>query len=158
MVTKTTDIVPIDGNRFAVAMPDHAPALGFDPSDPAFTWRAVYPSNYWNMDELEERRRQLGGWPVLTPARVVVKPVYDPAEFDGKEPPPEELRPKLVLEFVEAAPALVLNKSRCELLTDITGTPNPTRWAALLGPVELSVAVLNKKAQIAINPAPAWAE
>lgn len=133
---------------FAVDMPENAPALGFDVNDPAFSWRQVMPSNFWNMDMLQERHDQLGGWPVLTPARVVIKPVYDPADYDGKEPPPSELTPKIVLEFEERAPALVFNKTRCELATAITGTPNPARWAERLGPIMLAVGVKNSKAQI----------
>jgi hypothetical protein len=140
------------GAEFVVDMPDRAPALGFDPSDPAFTWRAVYPSNFWNLEELEERRKQLGGWPVLTPARVVIRPVFDPSDYDGKEPPAEALKPKLVIEFAEAAPGLVLNKSRCEMLTRMTGSPNPQLWAARLGPVSLSVGVFGGKAQIIVEP------
>lgn len=139
---------------FAVEMPDHAPALGFDPAAPGFSWREVMPSNYWSIDELEERKRQLGGWPVLTAARVVIKPVYDPAEYDGKAPPAEELRPKIVLEFAESAPALVLNKSRCQQVTELTGTPNPALWAERLGAVALEVGLLNKRAQILLAPAP----
>ena len=139
---------------FIVDMPENAPALGFDPAAPAFNWREVLPSNYWSMDELEERRQQLGGWPVLTPARVVIKPVYDPAEYEGKEPPPSELAPKIVIEFAEAAPALVMNKSRCEMASKITGTPNPAQWAAKLPRLVLSVGVYNRKAQIVFEPAP----
>ena len=139
---------------FIVDMPGNAPALGFDPDAPSFNWREVLPSNFWNMDELEERRKQLGGWPVLTPARVVIKPVYDPAEYEGKEPPPSELTPKIVIEFAEAAPALVMNKSRCEMATQITGTPNPAKWAAKLPRLVLSVGVYNRKGQIVFEPAP----
>ncbi|MCA9923065.1 MAG: hypothetical protein KC421_11870 [Anaerolineales bacterium] len=139
---------------FTVDMPDNAPALGFDPAAPSFNWREVLPSNFWSMDELEERQQQLGGWPVLTPARVVIKPVYDPAEYEGKEPPPSELVPKIVLEFAEASPALVMNKSRCEMATKITGTSNPAKWAAKLPRLVLINGVYNKKAQIVIEPAP----
>lgn len=152
MSKKQTDVVTRE--PFAVEMPDNAPPLGFDPAAAAFNWREVLPSNFWNMDELQERRDQLGGWPVLTPARVVIKPVYDPAEFDGKEPPAEALTPKIVLEFAESAPALVFNKSRCEMATKLTGTPNPAKWAAKLPPLVLSVGVYNRKAQIVIEPAP----
>jgi hypothetical protein len=140
---------------FTVDMPDNAPALGFDPAAESFNWREVLPSNYWSMDELEERRQQLGGWPVLTPARVVIKPVYDPAEWEGKEPPASELAPKIVLEFAEASPALVMNKSRCEMASKMTGTPNPARWGELLPALVLVVGVYNRKAQIVIEPAPA---
>lgn len=140
---------------FAVEMPETSPALGFNPELPSFNWREVLPSNYWSMDELEERKEQLGGWPVLTPAKVVIKPVYDPAEYEGKEPPLSELTPKIVLEFAEASPALVMNKSRCEMATKITGTPNPTQWASKLGKVVLSVGVYNRKGQIILEAAPA---
>jgi hypothetical protein len=139
---------------FIVAMPDSAPPLGFDPEAETFNWREVYPSNYLSMDELEEHKKLRGGWPVLMPGRVVIKPVYDPAEYEGKEVPPEELAPKVVLEWQESFPALVFNKSRCEMATQITGTPNPRKWVQLLGPLVLSVGVYNKKAQVIIEPAP----
>lgn len=146
--------VPAVAQTFEVAMPDDGPALGFDPNAESFNWREVLPSNFWSMDELEERRQQLGGWPVLTPGRVVIKPVYDPAEFEGRAVPQEELAPKIVLEFAESCPALVMNKSRCELATKITGTPNPARWASLLPALVLSVGVYNRKAQIVFEPVP----
>lgn len=147
--------VPAVPQTFEVAMPDNAPALGFDPNAESFNWREVYPSNYFSMDELQELKENLGGWPVLTPARIVIKPVYDPAEWEGKEPPASELAPKLVLEFAESAPALVMNKSRCEMATKITGTPNPARWGGALPALVLTVGVYNRKAQIVIEPAPA---
>ncbi len=141
-----------DPNRFALEMPDRAPVLGFDVNADTFNWRDVMPSNYWNMDELQERYDALGGWPVLTPARIVIKPVFDPSEWEGKDIPPSELAPKIVMEFVESAPALVFNKSRCDMVTKAVGTPDPRRWVELLGPVSLSVGVFNSKAQIIIRP------
>ncbi|MBX3057666.1 MAG: hypothetical protein KF770_14465 [Anaerolineae bacterium] len=139
---------------FAIEMPDEAPALGFDPMSEGFSWQEVYPSNYWNMERLDERKQQLGGWPVLTPARIVIKPVYDPSEFDGRTPPPEALAPRIVLEFAESVPALVFNASRCEIASKITGTPNPQKWATLLPPLMVSNGIYNKKAQIVFELAP----
>lgn len=144
--------VSYDPSMFAVEMPDRAPVLGFDVNAETFNWRDIMPSNYWNMDELQERYDALGGWPVLTPARIVIKPVYDPSEWEGKEIPSSELAPKIVMEFIESAPALVFNKSRCDMATKATGTPDPRRWVELLGPVSLSVGVFNSKAQIIIRP------
>jgi hypothetical protein len=141
---------------FIVEMPDNAPALGFDPMAENFNWREVLKSNYWNIDELKERRSQLGGWPVLTPARIVIKPVYDPSDYEGKPVPQSELAPKIVLEFVESVPALVFNKTRCDLATQITGTPNPARWATLLPQLELIVGEYNKKVQIGFEAVPDW--
>lgn len=149
--------VSYDPARFALEMPDRAPVLGFDINAETFNWRDVMPSNYWNMDELQERCDALGGWPVLNPARVVIKPVFDPAEWEGKEIPASELAPKIVMEFEESAPALVFNKSRCDMVTKAVGTPDPRRWVELLGPVSLSVGVFNSKAQIIIRPETAQA-
>lgn len=144
-------------DRFVIAMPDNAPALGFDPNSDTFNWRDVMPSNYFSMEELTEMHDLMGGWPVYTPARVVIKPVYDPSEFEGKPVPQSELAPKIVMEFEESAPALVFNKSRCDMATKATGTPDPRRWAELLGPVVLSVGVYNQKAQVIIQPVQAQA-
>lgn len=149
--------VSYNPSMFAVEMPDRAPVLGFDVNAENFNWRDIMPSNYWNMDELQERYDALGGWPVLTPARIVIKPVYDPSEWEGKDVPASELTPKIVMEFVESAPALVFNKSRCDMATKATGTPDPRRWCELLGPVVLSVGVYNQKAQIIMQPVQAQA-
>lgn len=149
--------VSYDPTRFALEMPDRAPAMGFDVNAETFNWRDVMPSNYFNMDDVMERKDRLGGWPVFTPARIVIKPVYDPSEWDGKEIPASELIPKVVMEFEEHGPALVFNRTRCEQATEATGTPDPRRWAELIGPVSLVVGVFNKKAQIGIVPVTATA-
>lgn len=152
-MSDSTAVTVYDPNRFVVEMPDNAPALGFDVNADGFNWRDILPSNFWNMDELQERYDTLGGWPVFTPARIVIKPVYDPSEYDdGKPIPTHELAPKIVMEFEESVPALVFNKTRCDQATEATGTPDPRRWCELLGPVELRVGVFNKKAQIGIVP------
>ena len=53
--------------RFEVAMPDAAPALGFDPAKP-FSWHDVLTSNYMTLDWLEDKIEAIGGGnPVLTP-------------------------------------------------------------------------------------------
>lgn len=145
MSNKDKSVVAFDPTKFKVDMPPNAPALGFDPAASFFSWQSVYPANFWNMDDLEKRKAQLGGWPVLTPSYVALQPVYDPAD----EHP--DMSGKLVLYFREAAPALVLNKSRCQMCEEISGTPNPTQWAAALGRVMLSVGVYNRKAQIIID-------
>lgn len=155
MSTKDNAVVPFDPNRFALEMPDNAPPIAFDIADPGFNWRQVMPSNYWNRDELKQRKQELGGWPIYTPARMVVKPVYDPSDYEENKPiPPHALAPKLVMEFAEACPALVMNKSRCEMATALTGTSDPRQWINKLGPVALSVGEYNYKIQIIIERAP----
>ena len=62
---------------------------------------------------------------------MIVQPGINP---EAKEP---DMSPRLVMEFVEAAPVLVLNKTRCTLAQKLTGTPNPRRWAELLPPLEI---------------------
>lgn len=156
-MSNSTSVTVYDPERFVVAMPDNAPALGFDINSDTFNWRDVMPSNYFSMEELQEMYNLVGGWPVYTPARIVIKPVYDPSEFDGKPVPQSELMPKIVMEFEESAPALVFNKSRCDMATKATGTPDPRRWCELLGPVVLSVGVYNQKAQIIMQPMQAQA-
>lgn len=118
---------------FIVDMPLNGPALGFDPYAESFTWHDVLPSNYWNLDLLEEKAAALGGNPIVTPARVRIQPVVDPDVPEGQQ----DLSPKIVLEFAENVPALVFNKTRCTLATKITGTANPAKWAELLPPLEL---------------------
>ena len=122
---------PAVRQTFAVEMPDEAPVLGFDPNAESFSWRDVLPSNYWNLDILEEKVAALGGNPVVTPARVVIQPVIDPEEKDP------DLAPKIVMEFVENVPALVFNKTRCTLAQKLTGTQNPRLWAERLPTLEL---------------------
>lgn len=155
MSTKDHAVVPFDPTRFTVEMPNNAPPVAFDVNDPGFNWRMVMPSNFWSIDGLKERKAELGGWPVLTPARIVVKPVYDPSDYDDNKPiPPQALTPKLVMEFAEASPALVLNKSRCEIATTLTGTSDPRQWAERLGPVMLLTDIYNGKGQIIFERAP----
>lgn len=117
---------------FAIDMPAGA-ELGFDPDSTAFSWRDVLPSNYWNLDLLEEKAAALGGNPVVTPKRIVIKPVEDPEVPEAMQ----DKSPKIVLEFVENVPALVFNKTRCMLATRMTGTPNPALWAERLPQLEL---------------------
>lgn len=136
---------------FVVEMPDSAPALGFDPNGEAFTWQDVLPSNYWNLDLLEEKVAALGGNPVVTPARVVIRPVVDPEVDEARQ----DLSPKIVLEFVENVPALVFNKTRCTLATKLTATPNPRLWAERLPPLELYAGAFREMAsamQILFRP------
>lgn len=130
-----------DGNAvavrppFEVDMPDNAPPLGFDPGAESFSWRDVLPSNYWNLDLLDEKIAALGGNPVLTPARIVIKPVEDPEVPEALQ----DLSPRIVMEFAESAPALVFNKTRCTLMARITGTQNPARWIGNLGELRLEL-------------------
>ncbi|MBX3056912.1 MAG: hypothetical protein KF770_10610 [Anaerolineae bacterium] len=124
-------VVPRD---FLVDMPDEAPALGIDPYSDTFSWRDVLPQNYINLDWLEETTELLGGNPIATPARIVVKPVIDPEE---REP---DLTAKIVLEFEESnIPALVMNRTRCTLMTKLAGTPNPARWVGNLAGMRLEL-------------------
>jgi hypothetical protein len=120
---------------FVIEMPDNSPALGFDPNLETFSWREVYPANYWNLDLLEERIELLGGNPVLTPARIVIKPVVDPELPEASQ----DKSPKLVLEFVENMPALVLNKTRCMIMSKLAGSHNPARWIEALGDARLEL-------------------
>jgi len=131
MANKRTQVTTAE--TFLVDMPLTAPALGFDPFAEGFSWHDVLPSNFWNLDLLEEKIVALGGNPVVTPARVVIKPVVDPEIDEDKQ----DLSPKIVMEFAENVPALVFNKTRCTLATKMTGTSNPARWAQMLPPLEL---------------------
>lgn len=146
----TANIVTLDPSLKALVldMPDHAPPLGFDPMADGFDWSDVLPDNYWSMELVQARTAALGGAPIYTPSHVTVQPVFDPtmAEKD------RDMTPKLVMYFVENAPGLVLNKSRCELATELTGSRNPAYWARSLGPIALEVGILNGKAQIVFSP------
>lgn len=140
----------IRDDSFVVAM--NGARLDFDPFAESFSWRDVLPSNYWNLDLLEEKQQALGGNPVVTPMRVVIKPVEDPEVPEAQQ----DNSPKIVLEFAENVPALVFNKTRCTLATKMTGTPNPAKWAALLPPLELYAGAFREMAaavQILFRPA-----
>lgn len=128
-----------------VDLPDDAPPLGFDPFSESFDWSEVLPDNYWAMESLQERATALGGWPVYTPSHVALQQVIDPTDKDP------DLSPKLVMYFKESAPALVLNKSRCQMLSAMTGTRNPALWAKRLTAVSLEVGVYNGKGQIIVT-------
>lgn len=148
-MAKNNDVAKME--TFVVDMPLDGPALGFDPMAETFSWRDVLPSNYWNLDLLEEKATALGGNPVVTPARIVIKPVEDPELPEAAQ----DRSPKIVLEFVENVPALVFNKTRCTLATKLTGTPNPARWAEMLPPLELYAGAFREMAaavQILFRP------
>ena len=120
---------------YVVSIPDSSPATGIDLFSDTLSWRDIYPSNFWNLDLLDEKIEALGGNPVYTPARIVVQPVVDPEL-------PEEAQdrsPKLVLEFEESVPALVLNKTRCLLMSKLAGSPNPQHWIERLGGARLEL-------------------
>ncbi|MBE2198484.1 MAG: hypothetical protein IAE79_07715 [Anaerolinea sp.] len=123
----------LTAETFVVAMPNDAAPLGFDPFNDGFTWHDVLPANYWNLDLLEEKAAAMGGNPVVTPARIVIQTVVDPEVPEAQQ----DKTPKLVMEFVENVPSLVLNKTRCTLATQLTNTPNPAKWVGLLPRLEL---------------------
>lgn len=123
----------LTAETFVVAMPNDAAPLGFDPFNDGFTWHDVLPANYWNLDLLEEKATAMGGNPVVTPARIVIQTVVDPEVPEAQQ----DKTPKLVMEFVENVPSLVLNKTRCTLATKLAGTPNPAKWGELLPTLEL---------------------
>jgi hypothetical protein len=135
-----------NGNNFVIEMPNNAPALGFDPLADSFSWYEVMPDNYWNEENVKAKRDVLGGWPVLTPGRIVIKPVIDP---EDKDP---DLSPRIVMEFAENVPALVFNKSRCQLATRFAGTPNPRFWADKLDKICLEWGEFNKHLQLIFSP------
>jgi len=145
--TKSTAVTVQSSVTFEIDMPNPE-ALGFDPTLPSFDWAEVLPDNYWSMESLTARRKSLRGWPVLTPAKVTVQAVFDPQDPEDKR----DMSPKLVLYFEESSPALVLNKSRCQQLSDITRTRNPAQWVSKLGQVVLENGIYNGKAQICIMP------
>lgn len=122
----------ITSETFVINMPAGV-ELGFDPDSAAFSWRDVLPSNYWNLDLLEEKTAALGGNPVVTPKRIVIEPVVDPEVPEAAQ----DKSPKIVLEFTENVPALVFNKTRCMLATRMTGTTNPALWVERLPQLEL---------------------
>lgn len=128
--------------QFSVEMPAEALPLGFDTDAEKFSWMDVYPSNYWTVEALLGRIELLGGNPVYTPAEIRLQAVIDPEDRDP------DLSPKLVMYFDENVPALVLNRTRCAILTRATGTPDPRRWVALCHQVELSVGVARDYSQI----------
>lgn len=139
----------------AVALPEtfvidipNPQSLGFDHTLPTFDWSEVLPDNYWSMEGLDARRQSLGGWPVLNPSHVSVQAVYDPQDAEDKR----DMSPKLVMYFQESCPALVLNKSRCQQLSNLSGTRNPAQWVSRLGRVSLENSIYNGKAQICIMP------
>lgn len=134
----------------AVEMPAHIP-LGFNPNAEDFDWSEVYPANYWSLELLNEMKTAGKPDPVVTPHMVKFQPVYDP------EHPPHmrDMRPKIVMYFKENVPALVMNKSRCQLASEMTGTRDPKQWVpALKLPIVLKKGEYNNRLQIVFD----WAD
>ena len=136
-------------SNLILEMPDGL-ALGFNPSLDNFDWSDVLPSNYWSLEALQEKFEDTGTYPVITPDYVKIQVITDPEKADDQQ----DLSPKLVLYFKEATPALVLNKSRCQLISKMTGTRNPAKWLSILkDPIQLEAGILNGKAQITFKVA-----
>lgn len=132
-----------------IEMPENM-ALGFNPAADDFDWIHVLPSNYWSLELVKERKEVTGQWPVVTPAYVKLQPVYDPEVPEGMR----DLRPKIVLYFKENVPALVMNKSRCQLASKMTGYRNPGLWAANMPVLTLKKGDFNDRVQVVFEPAP----
>lgn len=150
-MSKKTAVTTIDPT-FSVALEPTAPQLAIDPmAVEHFDWKVLYPSNFFNTDDLEDMRQELGGWPVYTPVAVTVEQVQDP-----EHPDPNKMA-DLVIAFAETSTRLVCNRTRCKLLASIAGTRDPRRWVAALGRLELFVGVeksMSKMPQILVRPAP----
>ncbi len=128
-----------------------APPLGFDLNAPAIDWTMLYPSNYFNTDDIADLAQSLGGNPVFTPTKFTIKQVQDP------EKPDPNKTPDLVIGFKETAQELVCNRTRCKQLAKIAGTRDMKQWAQKLPPLELYVGVeksMSAMPQILIRPAP----
>lgn len=109
---------------FVVEIPNET-NLPFDPNQD-FDWSLVYPQNYMSAEWLEEYRETNASWIQGHVVGVGLEVVQDP------ENPVENKAPDLVLYLAGGLPRVVMNKTRCKLMTQITRTRNPKLWAEQL--------------------------
>ena len=123
-----------------------APPAHFDPTALTFSWRDVFPDRFFNMDTLDAiRNNNRGHWPVFTPIQVAIIPMYNPSEGDGAILDAEW---KPVMYFKETRTGWAINKTNCEAMERVTGTPNPLIWAKRINGLRLLNGVIKRRQQI----------
>lgn len=111
-------------DAFIVDVPKET-ILHFDPLTD-FDWSLVYAQNYMSAEWLDEYRQTNESWIYGQVTGVSLEVVQDP------ENPVEDKAPDLVLLLSGGLPKVVMNKSRCKRMTQITRTRNPRLWAEQL--------------------------
>jgi len=120
---------------------------GMNVSSDGFSWSDVYPDNYFNIEGVLSRARTIGGWPVFTISAVVIDRVVDPEAKEALQ----DKTPKIIIELMETATRLVMNKTRCRTMEALTGSPNPAQWGAVMPKIVLYVGVEKGKEQVLIG-------
>ena len=130
-------------------VPDDAPPMPFDLSNPNIAFDDVLPDNYFSLDGLQQWLSDRNAESrVLTVVGVSMELLYDPAKEK-----PKDGSWKPCLRFAETPTLLVINKSRGEQLSRLVGSPLLAKWAEA-GQVCIKPGIANGKAQICIEPLP----
>ncbi len=133
-----------------IDVPDNAPALKVDVTNPALSFDDVLPNNFISMESLERWLEERDAESrILTVTAVTMELLYDPGR--GEKAQDGEWKP--VLWFEETESGLVINKTRGRQLTDLAGSPLLVRWAQV-GQVAIKPGVFNSKAQVGIQKVP----
>lgn len=132
-------------------VPDNAPPLKVDVSNPHLSFDDVLPSNYFSMERLQEWLDDRGAESrILTVTGCTVEYVYDPekGERSGDWKP--------CLSFAEVDTMLVINVTRGQQLKKLTQSPFLADWSKV-GQIAIRPGIANGKAQIVISRAPSVA-
>lgn len=129
-------------------VPNEAPALKIDVTNPDLTFDDVLPRNYFSMERLEEWLAERGAESrILTVTGISIEYIYDPKK--GKDS--GEWKP--CFSFEETETLLAINSSRGQQLKEMTHSPFIRDWTKI-GQVAIKPGVLNGKAQIMFTSIP----
>lgn len=133
-----------------VEVPEKAPPLQVDVTNPLLSLDDVLPDNFISMEGLEAWLKERGAESrILTVIGVSMELLYDPQK--GEKPADGEWKP--CLSFAETASKLVINKTRGAQLTALARSRLLAAWAQV-GQIAIRPGIANGKAQVVIDPVP----
>lgn len=136
----STDLTTTD--TFVIDLPKGT-VLPFDPSKD-FDWSLIYAQQYMSAEWLEEYHGTSEIWPTGMIVAIGLEVVQDP------ERPDETKKPDIVLQLSGGLPKVVMNKTRCKIMTRLTGTRNPHFWITRLRGklLQFSVATVREMSRV----------
>ncbi|MCP5101254.1 MAG: hypothetical protein GY943_37390 [Chloroflexi bacterium] len=144
-MSKKKELATVNFSPIAT-IPDDAPPIPFDVTNPALSLDDVLPSNFISMEGLQrwldDRNAESR---ILTVTAVTIELLYDPERAK-----PENGEWKPCLSFVETPSMLVINKTRAEQLSRLVKSPLLANWADA-GQIAIKPGIGNGKAQIIIQ-------
>ena len=147
-MSENTNLTVVDFSP-TFEVPDKAPTMPIDTSNPNISFDDLFPENFFSMDALQHWLAERGAESrALTVTGASMELLYDPSNEK-----PEDGRWLPCLSFAETTTKLVINKTRGNQLRKLTGSPLLAKWADV-GPICLAVGVDGGKAMICIKRLP----